>query len=159
MFVNPKKTYNFEYSMQKNLSDDKLQLLFRPERTKIASLNSPEDAVQELISISEEFENLKISKYASLMLKLAEGLGDSNFEAPEVGPIEIDSFKNTQSDNGGSTGLNRPTDYNECGICGYDHHYDLMNDKTFREAAEKHVKEGTLPEEFIKRLTNKAESQ
>ena len=152
--------------MNERLSDDKFKSIFKPERVKIASLDSPPNSMMELLALSEEFEKLRLTKFASVMLKVAEGMDDPKFEEPnltdedyqymdDVEKEELERRKNDPSYkeyDPNDNDFSKPQDYKECPTCKRDHKYDLMNDADFRRAAAEHTKEGSLPEEFIARL-------
>lgn len=153
--------------MNERLSDDKFKSIFKPQRVKTASLDSPPNSMLEIVALSEELEKLKLTKIASVMLKVAEGMDDPEFKEP---PLTDEDYRQTEDveneelerrKNNPSYGeydpndynFAKPNDYKECPTCKRDHKYDLINDADFRRAAAEHTKEGTLPGEFIARLS------
>jgi hypothetical protein len=152
---NSKQKYDFGHLMNERLSDDKFKSIFKPERIKVASLDSPPNSMMEIVALSEELEKLQLSKYASVMLKVAEGMDDPEFKEPEINEPVEDTEQHPTEEN--HSKFDKPADYEECGICGYDHEYDLINELTFRKASGKHVEKGSLPPEFADRLTRNTE--
>jgi hypothetical protein len=152
---NSKQKYDFAHLMNERLSDDKFKSIFKPERVKIASLDSPPNSIMEIVALSEEFEKLQLSKYASVMLKIAEGMDDPTAEQPPLTDLDYEQaedVENEEMERRRGESFYKPEDYKECPTCKRDHKYDLMNDADFRRAAAEHTKEGVLPEEFIARL-------
>lgn len=161
---NSKQKYDFAHLMNERLSDDKFKSIFKPERIKVASLDSPPNSMMELIALSDEFEKLRLTKFASVMLKIAEGMGDPTNEQPPLTDLDYEQAEDVENEelerrkNDSSRKPYQPTDYEACGTCGYDHAYDLISDKTFKDSVKKHIDKDDVPDDFADRLKLKDKS-
>ncbi len=114
--------------MNERLSDDKFKSIFKPERVKIASLDSPPNSMIEILALSEEFEKLRLTKFASVMLKVAEGMDDPSFQEPEVTDVVEDDALSQEPEQ--PPAGQKPRDWMACNTCKFSHRYDLYNDDT-----------------------------
>jgi len=148
---NSKQKYDFGHLMNERLSDDKFKSIFKPERIKVASLDSPPNSIMEILALSEEFEKLQLSKYASVMLKVAEGMDDPNFQEPEVGEIVEDNAIPQEPEQ--PPAGQKPRDWMACNVCKHSHKYDLFNDETLMKCVDTHMKEEkSVPDDLLARL-------